>query len=466
MSRRILQDDFTTKLDAILRGIDARQVTAADKVLALDSALSRIGVGIAASAVLLTSVFVVLVFENELDLISENALLRSVRVGLQLQLRVESTASSGADWAHGLEAISDEAGALDLRRLTVFSSTGEVLYSIDPARKPRTSVASIAELRAIHRAITSRDFQNKLFTHSLDVEKRSIELHVPFSGGATGGGVIAVELGIGYIDAAIGNLRRQAIALAGFVALLHGLLAVAAHLLLVRPLNRIVQATQAVAGGKYNLVLPRGGTYEMATLVDSFMRMGRAVGEMQQSARAANPLTGLPGNVEIERHILEQLGSKVPFAVLYCDLDSFKAYNDCYGFARGDEVLLYTRDCLTKAAGGAASGCFVGHQGGDDFVAVCRHADWEGVASSFVELFDNGIGAFYNDADRVRGYILSKNRQDREQRFPLMSVSVAAASNQNRRFESFGEVVAVVAEVKRMLKGRPGSGYAMDRRGV
>ena len=41
MSRRILQSDFTDKLDAILRGIDARQVTAADKVLALDSALSR-----------------------------------------------------------------------------------------------------------------------------------------------------------------------------------------------------------------------------------------------------------------------------------------------------------------------------------------------------------------------------------------------------------------------------------------
>ena len=41
MARRILQTDFTAKLDAILRGIDTRQVTAADKVLALDTALSR-----------------------------------------------------------------------------------------------------------------------------------------------------------------------------------------------------------------------------------------------------------------------------------------------------------------------------------------------------------------------------------------------------------------------------------------
>jgi diguanylate cyclase (GGDEF)-like protein len=203
----------------------------------------------------------------------------------------------------------------------------------------------------------------------------------------------------------------------------------------------------------------------MATLVDSFLGMSRSVGEMHQSARSANPLTGLPGNVEIEHHILERLGSGSPFAVLYCDLDNFKAYNDCYGFARGDDVILYTRDCLAKAAAAASSDCFVGHQGGDDFVVVCRADDLEKVASSFVALFEHGIGRFYNETDRARGFILSRDRKDREQTFPLMSVSVAAASNQQRRFDSYGEIVAVVSEVKRMVKGRSGSGYAIDRRG-
>jgi GGDEF domain-containing protein len=203
----------------------------------------------------------------------------------------------------------------------------------------------------------------------------------------------------------------------------------------------------------------------MATLVDSFLQMSRSIGEMQQTARAANPLTGLPGNVEIERHILDRLEGGVRFAVLYCDLDNFKAYNDCYGFARGDQVILYTRDCLTKAAETAISPCFVGHQGGDDFVVVCTHEDWERVASSFVALFDHGIARFYNEADRARGFILSKDRQDREQRFPLMSVSVAAVSNQHRRFDSFGQIVATVSEVKHLVKGMTGSVYAMDRRG-
>lgn len=445
----------------------------------LDSALSRIGAGLAVSAVLLSAVFSVLVFENQLQLIAENALDRSIRVALQMQRRVESVASSGQGWAAGLAGLEEEAGALDLKRLTIFSPTGDVRYSLDPARPTGAGAASVVELRAIHRAITSRDFQNKLFTHSLDVDRRSIELHVPFSGaagppgpvgpaGAVGraaeGGVMAIELGIGTIDDAIGRLRRQALVLIGIVLLLHGLLAAGAYLWLVRPLYKIVQATQAVAGGRYDLVLPPGTTHEMATLVDSFLSMSGSVAQMQRSARSANPLTGLPGNVEIEHHILERLKLNAPFAVLYCDLDNFKAYNDCYGFARGDEVILYTRDCLAKAAATVTSGCFVGHQGGDDFVVVCRAGDWEQVASSFVTLFDHGIGRFYNEADRARGAIVSRDRQDQERTFPLMSVSVAAVSNERRRFESFGEIVAVVSEVKHVVKGKAGSVYAIDRR--
>ncbi len=431
----------------------------------LDSSVSRLGAGIALSAVTLSAVFIILVYENQLTLVGENAMLQSVRTGATLERRVEAAAASAAasGWTQALDGLRQEAAALDLRKLTIFSATGDVLYSLDPGRAPGSSVATVPELRAIHRAVTGREFADRQFAHTLDVVRRAIDLQIPFSSGSVEG-VISAELGIGTIDKALERLRTQAFLLAALVVFFHGLIAAAAYLQLVRPLYGIVAATQAVAGGKYNLVLPRGTTYEMATLVDSFMQMSRSVGEMQQSARAANPLTGLPGNVEIERHILDRLASGVGFAVLYCDLDNFKAYNDCYGFARGDQVILYTRDCLKKAAGTAASPCFVGHQGGDDFVVVCTHEDWERVASSFVALFDHGIGRYYNEADRERGFILSKDRQDREQRFPLMSVSVAAVSNQHRRFDSFGQIVATVSEVKHLVKGMAGSSYAMDRR--
>ena len=55
--------------------------------------------------------------------------------------------------------------------------------------------------------------------------------------------------------------------------------------------------------------------------------------------RRISPLTGLPGNVQIHAELKKRLANKEPFSVLYVDLDNFKAYNDVYGFLKGDEII-------------------------------------------------------------------------------------------------------------------------------
>ncbi len=59
--------------------------------------------------------------------------------------------------------------------------------------------------------------------------------------------------------------------------------------------------------------------------------------------RDLSPLTHLPGNFRIASE-LERLvsHSDSQFAVLYADLNEFKAFNDYYGFLRGDEVIKFT----------------------------------------------------------------------------------------------------------------------------
>src|SRR6266567_215104 len=52
--------------------------------------------------------------------------------------------------------------------------------------------------------------------------------------------------------------------------------------------------------------------------------------------RALSPLTGLPGNMRVQEEILRRVAGDIPFALLYADLDHFKAFNDHYGFVRGD----------------------------------------------------------------------------------------------------------------------------------
>ena len=58
--------------------------------------------------------------------------------------------------------------------------------------------------------------------------------------------------------------------------------------------------------------------------------------------RTISPLTGLPGNTQIQAELKKRLAREKEFIVLYLDLDDFKAYNDVYGFLKGDEIIKFT----------------------------------------------------------------------------------------------------------------------------
>ena len=66
------------------------------------------------------------------------------------------------------------------------------------------------------------------------------------------------------------------------------------------------------------------------------------------SNRRVSPLTGLPGNVQIHAELKKRILRQEPFCVLYVDLDNFKAYNDVYGFLKGDEIIEFTAETITK----------------------------------------------------------------------------------------------------------------------
>jgi len=52
-----------------------------------------------------------------------------------------------------------------------------------------------------------------------------------------------------------------------------------------------------------------------------------------------SPLIGLPGGFQVELAIQYKLNSMEPWSMLYLDLDNFKAFNDAYGFLRGNDMI-------------------------------------------------------------------------------------------------------------------------------
>lgn len=179
-----------------------------------------------------------------------------------------------------------------------------------------------------------------------------------------------------------------------------------------------------------------------------------------------NPLTRLPGNPSIQARVEEDIAAKRSFAVLYCDLNNFKSFNDKYGFEAGDRVLLAASQIIVRAAL-ADPQSFVGHIGGDDFIVVCAFDKAEDIARQITEEMDKLAPAFYNEQDRERGYMISTNRKGELERFQFLSIGIGIVHNTKRPLESFAMVSNIGSELKCLAKKHDnGSFYVLDRRGA
>jgi len=178
-----------------------------------------------------------------------------------------------------------------------------------------------------------------------------------------------------------------------------------------------------------------------------------------------NPLTRLPGNLAIENEIRNRFVEKIPWAVIYVDLDNFKAYNDVYGFVRGDEAIRLVATTLqdsVKIVG--AEDDFVGHIGGDDFIVVSSPGRAEQLAREIAAAFDRDVRGLYDAADLERGFIETRDRRGNVVQFPVMSLSLALVTNQTRVIANYQQIGEVAAELKSFAKKQTGSYLAMDKR--
>ncbi len=179
----------------------------------------------------------------------------------------------------------------------------------------------------------------------------------------------------------------------------------------------------------------------------------------------SNPLTNLPGNPAIQQVVAARIASREPMAVMYLDLSNFKTYNDKYGWLAGDRLLKDLGDIVVRIV--LTSGDkddFVGHVGGDDFVIITRPACSEPIAKSVIREFDERVPDYYNAEDRERGYVEAADRQGIVRHVPLVTISAAIVTNEQRELFHPLQVAQLAAEVKRYLKTLPGSQYGYDRR--
>ena len=178
-----------------------------------------------------------------------------------------------------------------------------------------------------------------------------------------------------------------------------------------------------------------------------------------------NPLSKLPGNPSIQARVEREIQRGTRFAVLYLDLNNFKAYNDTYGFEAGDRIIKATANLLVKLTiQNENSQDFIGHIGGDDYIVITEYSKCEELARHIVTAFDEIAPSFYTKADRDRGHIISTDRQGNIKKFPFLSISIGIVNNMTRPLTSFAQVSNIGTELKKAAKSAAKSHYVLDRR--
>ncbi len=234
---------------------------------------------------------------------------------------------------------------------------------------------------------------------------------------------------------------------------------------IVTPLRQLSNATERIAEGDFDHVVQIDSGDEIGDLALAFAKMSKRLKLLEASSRDASPLTGLPGGVAIDRVLSNRLavGKEVTFCMF--DIDHFKAYNDCYGYSRGNKVIKMAAEVLREAvAENGVEGDFAGHIGGDDFVLICKRYGAQDLCQDVLDRFDQQIVEFYSDEDLANGFIQAKNRQGGVQQFPIAALSAALVTNEKRRLSNHVQVGEIAAELKKAAKKIPGSTLAVDNR--
>jgi GGDEF domain-containing protein len=230
-------------------------------------------------------------------------------------------------------------------------------------------------------------------------------------------------------------------------------------------IHKLKEATEHIAEGNFDYDPNIRTEDEIGSLSGAFLTMGKRLRKLEEMYLDASPLTRLPGGIAIENVLKKRLESGQPVAFCVLDLDNFKAFNDRYGYANGSEVIKETAKIIenvVKSRGTFED--FVGHVGGDDFVVITTPDHMREIAGEIISQFDQRVPEYYDADDRQRGFILGKTRQGIEMEFPIMTISIAIVTNENRQLVNPLEASEIAAELKDYAKTMPKSVFVVDKR--
>jgi EAL domain-containing protein (putative c-di-GMP-specific phosphodiesterase class I)/GGDEF domain-containing protein len=224
------------------------------------------------------------------------------------------------------------------------------------------------------------------------------------------------------------------------------------------PFESVIELFSVADDGEEGVILTDNGRYAGFIAASEILR-GMNEREVA-AAREQNPLTRLPGNHRIAEYLREALADEsANYSFVYYDFDGFKAFNDAYGFRRGDRAIQMFAQRLRLAA--RERPLFIGHVGGDDFFAGTRMRS-DGCDRFVAEVgelmaeFRDSVRGLYSAEDLARGGVRGRGRDGETRVHPLLGISAAIVyvpANSSRM--TLDELGTLIATLKVAAKNSP-----------
>ena len=121
------------------------------KAVSPNSVIFRTAVVYVFVTILNVSIFVLMVFENQLDLIAENAVIASQLKASNFKYRIDNVLSTDHELSTvNLNKILREAGSLDINTIAVFSETGKIFVEVADGKQPQRTDRKSTRLNSSH----------------------------------------------------------------------------------------------------------------------------------------------------------------------------------------------------------------------------------------------------------------------------------------------------------------------------
>ncbi|MDR6553300.1 GGDEF domain-containing protein [Paenibacillus qinlingensis] len=214
-------------------------------------------------------------------------------------------------------------------------------------------------------------------------------------------------------------------------------------------------ATSRAIHHLYDLVIitsngKMAGAASIRTILESITNV------RMESARVANPLTGLPGNLQINRELSKRINEKEPFHVIYADLDYFKWFNDRFGFQKGDQLIQYTADVMQQSVAFYGTPYdFVGHVGGDDFIAISTTVSPKLLCQEIINRFESGVSHFYEGEEWE--HVVDRSGVQVKSEGVTLSLSLVMCNSESPI--ALEHISQTAAQLKKQAKAHQGSIY-------